>query len=43
MQHLHEKNKPIYAAKGTVLGYSANPSGRWKMSYKRKGNHREDE
>lgn len=26
-----KKNKPIHAAKGTILVYSTTPSGEWKM------------
>lgn len=26
-----KKNKPIHAAKGTILGYSTTSSGEWKM------------
>lgn len=38
-----KKNKPIHAAKGTILGYSTTSSGGWKMRYKRKGNYGENE
>lgn len=42
MQDLHEKNKPMHAAKGTTLGYNIDPSDGWKIIYKRKGNYGEN-